>query len=167
MRRFYIYFGFETTLRIYNTFISIIIRRFYNISHLISYHVFNYLSSLSFNYNNVFGFILIILYSIQLISGLLLTVYYSSYYLYTFDSLFYIIFNVNYGYLIRLFHLMGSFLFIIFIYIHFLRSLYYIISFTSLNYSFYIIYLSGVFILLLSLAISFLGYSLIWGQMSY
>jgi ubiquinol-cytochrome c reductase cytochrome b subunit len=126
-----------------------------------------YLSNLGFNYNNIFGFILLMIFIFQFITGLLLTFYYSSNYFLSFYSIFYISFNVNFGWLIRLIHVIGSFLFIFIIYFHFIRSFWYIISFNYLYYSFYYIYLSGILILFLSLIISFLGYCLVWGQMSF
>jgi len=128
---------------------------------LFSNHVSFYLSSLTTSYNNVFGFILLSLLVIQFISGLLLSIYYSSYSSLSFSSVFYITFNVELGWLIRLLHVIGSFLFIFMLYFHFLRSFWYIISFTSFTSSFIIIYSSGVVILFLSLAISFLGYCLV------
>jgi len=136
-------------------------------STLFSNHVSMYLSNYGFNYNNIFGFILLLLFLIQFLSGILLTFYYSSYYSLSFYSIFYISFNVNFGWFIRLLHVVGSMLFIFFLYFHFIRSFWYIISFNTLYSSFYFIYLSGIIILFLSLAISFLGYTLYWGQMSF
>src|SRR6185503_8832668 len=86
-----------------------------------SNHVVFYLSSLLSNYNNVFGFILLFLLIIQFITGLLLSLYYSSFTNYSFYSIFYISFDVSFGFIIRLLHVIGSFMFIFLLYFHFLR----------------------------------------------
>ena len=150
---------------------------FIMINSLFNSHVYLYTSWLGVNYNNIFGFILFVLFIIQFITGLLLSFYYSSFISLSFNSIFYIIFDINLGYIFRLLHLIGSFLFIFFIYFHFLRYL--LLSVNSLQiyrtivYSsnfgrspFNLVYITGIIILFLSLIISFIGYCLIWGQMS-
>ena len=67
------------------------------IYNLFSNHSIYYLSNLGLNYTGVFGFILFFLFVIQFLSGIILTLYYSSYYSISFYSIFYITFNVNYG----------------------------------------------------------------------
>ena len=55
----------------------------------------------SMNYNNVFGFILFIIFIDQFISGLLLSCYYCDCYKIAFNSIIYIMTDVNLGWMIR------------------------------------------------------------------
>lgn len=129
-------------------------------------HVVMYVSWLGINLNNVFGFILFLLFVIQIITGILLSFYYSSSSFIAFESVYYLSFNVLYGFIIRFLHVIGSFACIYFLYLHLLRSLWYTINF-QLTSTFLYTYSSGLLILFLSLLVSFLGYCLCWGQMSY
>lgn len=119
------------------------------------------------NYNNVIGFLSFIIYVLQSISGLSLSCYYSDYYNIAFDSIIYIMTDVNIGWFIRFLHVIGASLSSSFIFIHLIRGLWIkfkIIYFDSvLNIS----RLSGLLLLSLSLVEGFLGYILLWGQMSY
>jgi ubiquinol-cytochrome c reductase cytochrome b subunit len=65
-------------------------------------HISYYVSYLGMNYNNVIGFFLFIIFVIQFVSGLLLSCYYSDYYNIAFDSIVYIMSDVNIGWFIRL-----------------------------------------------------------------
>jgi ubiquinol-cytochrome c reductase cytochrome b subunit len=65
-------------------------------------HISYYVSYLGMNYNNVIGFLLFIIFVIQFVSGLLLSCYYSDYYNIAFDSIVYIMSDVNIGWFIRL-----------------------------------------------------------------
>ena len=49
------------------------------------------------NYNNVIGFVLVVIFLIQSISGLILSSYYYNYYLIAFDALIYVMNDINYG----------------------------------------------------------------------
>jgi ubiquinol-cytochrome c reductase cytochrome b subunit len=103
---------------------------------------------------------------VQIVTGILLSFYYSSAPMLAFESVYYISFNVFYGWTVRLLHVVGSFLCIYLLYLHFLRAFYYTFSFILAS-SFLYVYASGLLILVLSLAVSFIGYTLCWGQMSY
>jgi len=129
-------------------------------------HVVLYISWLGVNMNNVYGFLLFMFFIIQIITGILLSFYYSSSSYISFESVYYLSFNVLYAFIIRFLHVVGSFLCIYFIYLHFLRSFYYTFNFI-LSSSFLYVYSSGLLIMVLSLLVSFLGYTLCWGQMSY
>jgi len=128
-------------------------------------HVVMYVSWLGINVNNIYGFFLFMLFVVQIITGILLSFYYSSSSYISFESVYYLSFNVLYGFIIRFIHVIGSFLCIYFLYMHLLRSLWYTINF-QLTSTFLYTYSSGLVILFLSLLVSFLGYCL-WGQMSY
>lgn len=104
---------------------------------------------------------------VQIITGLLLSLYYSSSSSISFSSIYYLSFDVSYGYIVRLVHVIGSFLCIYLLYAHFARSFYYSFNFSLLSHNFRAVYSSGLIILFLSLLVSFMGYCLVWGQMSY
>ena len=120
----------------------------------------NFPAPINLNYFWNFGSILVLILLIQVISGIFLSLNYSSNSLLSFDSVINIMKNINEGFYIRLFHIIGSSLFFLFIYLHLLKGLYY--------YSFKkeYVWMVGVVILLISMMISFIGYVLPWGQMS-
>lgn len=149
------------------TYISAITHVSFSITAVIfNNHVVMYVSWLGINVNNIYGFFLFMLFIVQIITGILLSFYYSSSSYISFESVYYLSFNVLYGFIIRFIHVIGSFLCIYFLYMHLLRSLWYTINF-QLTSTFLYTYSSGLVILFLSLLVSFLGYCLCWGQMSY
>ena len=117
------------------------------------------------NRSPLIGSILFINLIIQLLSGLLLSIYYNSYYLIAFNSVCHIIQDIESGWLIRVIHIIGSSLFMLFLLLHYIRGYYRI---NTINSGYAIIsYYIGLIILLLSLITSFIGYTSNWGQMSY
>ena len=74
------------------------------------------------NYSNVIGFLLFLVFILQFISGLLLSCYYSPFSTMAFDSVYYIMIDVNVGWLIRWLHCLGASLFMLFILIHWIRG---------------------------------------------
>ena len=66
------------------------------------------------NYSNVIGFLLFLVFILQFISGLLLSCYYSPFSTMAFDSVYYIMIDVNVGWLIRWLHCLGASLFLLF-----------------------------------------------------
>ncbi len=119
------------------------------------------------NYNNVIGFLLFIIFVIQFVSGLLLSCYYSDYYNIAFDSIVYIMSDVNIGWFIRFLHVIGVSLFILFIFIHLIRGIWIKFKIIYLDSVINIIWVTGLLLLSLSLIEGFIGYILLWGQMSY
>ena len=119
------------------------------------------------NRSPLIGSLLFINLIIQLLSGLLLSCYYNDYYLIAFNSVSHIIHDIESGggWLIRVIHIIGSSLFMLFLLLHYIRGYYRIVCINSGSpiISYYI----GYIILLLSLATSFIGYTSNWGQMSY
>jgi len=142
-------------------------------------HFTFYVSYLGMNYSNVIGFVIFLVFLLQFMSGILLSCYYSS--INAFSSVNYIMMDVIFGWFIRLFHVLGSSLFMVFILIHFWRGIWIRLkmkeqcSFIYLLVSYYyssildinLIWISGWIILVICLMNSFLGYVLCWGQMSY
>nr|YP_010534998.1 cytochrome b [Epinotia rubiginosana]UYA96965.1 cytochrome b [Epinotia rubiginosana] len=108
-----------------------------------------------------FGFLLGMCLTIQILTGLFLTMYYTANIEMAFYSVNYICRNVNYGWLIRTFHANGASFFFICIYIHIGRGIYY--ESFNLKYTWMI----GVIILFLLMGTAFMGYVLPWGQMSF
>ena len=75
-------------------------------------HYSLYISFLTFSYINILGFLLFIVFLLQLSSGILLSIYYNDFFTIAFDSLAFIIINVNNGWFIRILHVIGASLFI-------------------------------------------------------
>ena len=117
------------------------------------------------NYSNVIGFILIILFVFQVLSGLFPTIYYDCFYTIAFDSVIYIMHDINIGWFIRLYHCLGATLFNFFLLIHWIRGAW--IGFRIIETKIHSIWVSGWLILISTLINSFLGYILNWGQMSF
>lgn len=130
-------------------------------------HLNNYPSILIFSYINVLGFILFILYFIQVFTGILLSIYYNDFFIIAFDSVVALGINVNNGWFIRLLHVIGASLYIFFLYLHLIRAQWLKLKIIYVRYISWITYYIGVIILALSLLNGFLGYILCWGQMSY
>nr|YP_010733853.1 cytochrome b [Atteva charopis]WEG93576.1 cytochrome b [Atteva charopis] len=108
-----------------------------------------------------FGSLLGLCLTIQIVTGLFLTMYYTANIELAFYSVNYICRNVNYGWLIRTIHANGASFFFICIYLHIGRGIYY----ESFNLK--LTWLVGVIILFLLMATAFMGYVLPWGQMSF
>ena len=71
------------------------------------------MSFLTFSYINVLGFLLFIVFLLQLSSGILLSIYYNDFFTIAFDSIIAIIININNGWFIRILHVIGASLFIL------------------------------------------------------
>jgi quinol-cytochrome oxidoreductase complex cytochrome b subunit len=112
-----------------------------------------------YSFGSLAGFCLII----QIISGILLAMFYTPNSDLAFMSIEHIMRNINYGWLIRYTHSTGASLFFVIIYIHMLKNLYY----GTYNYPRNLVWQIGVIIYLLLIITAFLGYVLPWGQMSF
>nr|YP_001974577.1 cytochrome b [Rhagophthalmus ohbai]BAF52870.1 cytochrome b [Rhagophthalmus ohbai] len=108
-----------------------------------------------------FGSLLGACLTIQVITGLFLTMHYCPDITLAFNSVIHICRDVNYGWLIRTIHANGASMFFICIYIHVGRGLYYS------SYMYKKTWLIGVIILLTTMGTAFMGYVLPWGQMSF
>jgi quinol-cytochrome oxidoreductase complex cytochrome b subunit len=80
-----------------------------------------------------------------------------------FDSIEYIMRDVSYGWLIRYLHANGASFFFIVVYLHICRGLLYGSYIGKKEIAWNI----GVIIFFLMMATAFIGYSLVYGQMSY
>nr|ATN28861.1 cytochrome b [Lissoclinum sp. TIC-2013-079] len=113
------------------------------------------------NYFWNIGSLIGIFMGIQILSGLFLTMFYSSYIEQSFLSVVYIMNDVNMGIYIRFMHMNGASFCMALIYLHLGRGLYY------KGYYNYISWFLGVSLLLMTMAVAFFGYVLPWGQMSF
>ena len=108
-----------------------------------------------------FGFILSISIVVQVVSGFLLALYYNDVVVNSFNSVVYLILEVEFGYKLRFFHSTGARLLFFLIYVHIGRRVWF------KSYYFISVWNSGVVMFLLLIVVSFLGYVLPWGQMSF
>jgi ubiquinol-cytochrome c reductase cytochrome b subunit len=115
------------------------------------------------NYMWTFGAILTFCLGVQLITGIVLAMHYVPDTARAFDSIEHLMRNVNYGWLMRYTHAVGGSMFFIAVYLHIFRGLYY----GSYKAPREILWIIGVLIFLAMMATAFMGYSLVWGQMSF
>lgn len=123
---------------------------------LISNPTSKYLS-LAWNFGSLLGVSLVV----QLITGLLLTFYYSNEAGAAFASVDYICREVHYGWLIRILHVNGASLFFGLMFLHIFKNLFFA------RYRLRLVWIRGFVLLVLRMAIAFLGYVLPNAQMSY
>lgn len=102
-----------------------------------------------------------LVYTIQIIRGLVLSWFYHVGFEGGFDSVVWIIQDISRGWLIRFIHSSGVRIFLFIIYLHIVRGLIYG-RFKKTR-----VWVSGVFILLIRMGAAFLGYVLPWGSIRY
>ena len=115
------------------------------------------------NYLWAFGAILFYFLVVQLYSGIILAMHYAPNSAIAFESIEKLMRDTSYGWLMRYTHMVGASLFFFAAYIHFFRGLYY----GSYKAPREVLWMIGVAILLCMIATAFMGYSLVWGQMSF
>nr|AJT35535.1 cytochrome b [Phrixothrix hirtus] len=116
-------------------------------------------SNISYWWN--FGSLLGACLSIQIITGLFLSMFYCPNITLAFDSTINICRNINYGWMLRTIHSNGASIMFMFLYMHISRGLYY--SSFKMTKTWFM----GVMIFLMTMMIAFMGYILPWGQMSF
>ncbi len=110
-----------------------------------------------------FGGILTICLVVQIFTGIILAMHYVANTGLAFDSVESIMRDVNYGWLMRYTHAVGASMFFIAVYIHIFRGIF----FGSYKAPREVLWMIGVTILIVMIATAFMGYSLVWGQMSF
>jgi len=130
---------------------------------ILNNHAIDYPTPINFTYFNGYGFLLVLAFVIQIITGVFLAMHYAPHVDLAFASVEHIMRDVNNGWLMRYIHANGASFIFIFLYIHMARGLYYS-SYTSPRHW---LWITGVVIFLLSIITAFLGYVLPWGQMSF
>ena len=113
--------------------------------------------SYMWNFGSALGLIL----SLQILTGIILTIHYSPNITQAFTSVAHITRDVNIGWALRNIHANGASMFFVLIYIHILRGLIYI-SFKKAKP-----WMAGVTIYIATIATAFIGYLLPWGQMRF
>jgi len=125
------------------------------------------MSFLSFSYINILGFLPFIVFLLQLSSGILSSIYYNDFFTIASDPIIYIIININNGWFIRILHVIGASLFILFTFFHFIRAIWIKLKNIYIQFIAVVVIISGQIIFVLSMIEGFLGYLLSWGQMPY
>jgi ubiquinol-cytochrome c reductase cytochrome b subunit len=110
-----------------------------------------------------FGSLALLCLVIQIVTGVILAMHYTSDITLAFASVEHIMRDVNSGWLVRYMHSNGASMFFIVVYIHIFRGLFY----TSYVKPRELAWVLGVAILLLMIITAFMGYVLPWGQMSF
>lgn len=117
----------------------------------------------SLNYNWSFGFLSGVSLIIQIITGMFLALHYTPHTDFAFDSVEYIMREVNNGWFFRYAHSNGASFMFITVYAHTCRNIYYKTYVPPRD----VIWYSGIILLLMLMAIAFMGYVLPWGQMGF
>lgn len=115
------------------------------------------------NYFYNFGVLAGVALVVQIITGVVLAMHYAANTGLAFDSVEHIMRDVNSGWMIRYMHAVGASFFFIVVYVHIFRGLYY----GSYKPPREVLWLLGMVIYLLMMATGFMGYVLVWGQMSF
>lgn len=122
-----------------------------------------YLSPSNTSYFWNFGFLAFFFLLLQIITGIILAMFYNPSASLAYEIIMYINNEVYYGWWIRSLHANGASFFFFVVYLHMLRSIYY----GSFVFPRQFLWVSGVIIWVLMIATAFLGYVLPWGQMSF
>lgn len=126
-------------------------------------HMSEYYAPKNFNFWYYFGSLALVVFGIQVLSGIWLTMFYNPSSLEAFDSVEYIMRDIKYGWLIRYIHSTGASFFFLVVYLHIFRGMLY----GSYKKPRELLWIIGVIIFLCLLAECFFGYLLPWGNMSF
>lgn len=126
-------------------------------------HMSQYYAPKNFNIWYFFGSLALLVLVNQLVSGIWLAMSYKPSAVEAFNSVEYIMRDVNLGWLLRYLHSTGASAFFVVVYLHMFRAMLY----GSYKKPRELIWLLGMGIYLCLMAEAFLGYLLPWGQMSF
>lgn len=126
-------------------------------------HLAEYYTPKNFNFWYFFGSLAVLVLVLQFATGIMLTINYKPDAGLAFDSIEYIMRDVQWGWLMRYLHSTGASAFFIVIYLHMFRGLLY----SSYQKPRELIWIFGMLIFFCLMAEAFMGYLLPWGQMSY
>ncbi len=126
-------------------------------------HLARYYAPKNFNFWYYFGSLALMVLVLQIVTGIWLTMNYKPDATLAFNSVEYIMRDVNWGWLIRYMHSTGASFFFIVVYLHMFRGLIY----GSFKKPRELIWIFGMIIYVCLMAEAFMGYLLPWGQMSY
>jgi ubiquinol-cytochrome c reductase cytochrome b subunit len=125
--------------------------------------VSEYMAPKNFNFWYFFGSLALLVLVMQLLTGIFLTMFYKVGEGTAFDSVEFIMREVNYGWLLRYLHSTGASAFFLVVYLHMYRALLY----GSYKAPRELLWLFGMIIYLALMAEAFMGYVLPWGNMSF
>merc|ERR1712199_136047 len=125
-------------------------------------HLQSYPCPLQINFFWNLGFLLGVAIMLQIVTGIFLSLYYTSDINSAYFSVFFLIREVYYGWCLRYFHSSGASFVFFFLVLHLGRALFYGSYFFLSNTWF-----SGILLLFLLMAIAFMGFVLPFGQMSF
>lgn len=126
-------------------------------------HFAKYYAPKNFNFWYFFGVFSLLIFVNQILTGIWLTMNYEATTATAFESVEYIMRDVEMGWLLRYLHSTGASAFFIVVYLHMFRAMMY----GSYRKPRELVWLIGMVIYVLLIAEGFLGYVLPWGQMSY
>lgn len=126
-------------------------------------HIGEYYAPKNFNFWYYFGSLALFILVLQIVTGIFLTMNYKPDADMAFQSVEYIMRDVEWGWLIRYLHSTGASAFFVVIYLHMFRGLMY----GSFKQPRELIWIFGMLIYVVLMAEAFMGYLLPWGQMSY
>ncbi len=133
------------------------------LAHLWNSHMREYYAPKNFHFWYFFGSLALLVLVNQFATGIMLTINYKPDAALAFDSVEYIMRDVNWGWLIRYMHSTGASAFFIVVYLHMFRGLLY----GSFKHPRELIWIFGMLLFVALMAEAFMGYLLPWGQMSY
>lgn len=125
--------------------------------------VTEYYAPKNFNFWYYFGSLALVVLVLQLVTGIFLTMFYKPGEATAFDSVQFIMREVDWGWLIRYLHSSGASFFFIVVYLHMFRAFLY----GSYKPPRELLWLLGMLVYLALMAEAFMGYVLPWGNMSF
>jgi ubiquinol-cytochrome c reductase cytochrome b subunit len=126
-------------------------------------HMTEYYAPKNFNLWYYFGSLAILVLVNQIVTGIFLTMNYKTSALEAFNSVEYIMRDVEWGWLIRYMHSTGASLFFVVVFLHMFRG----IMYGSFKRPRELVWILGMLIFLVLMAEAFMGYVLPWGNMSF
>jgi ubiquinol-cytochrome c reductase cytochrome b subunit len=126
-------------------------------------HMTEYYAPKNFNLWYYFGSLALLVLINQIVTGIFLTMNYNPSAAGAFDSVEYIMRDVEWGWLIRYMHSTGASLFFVVVFLHMFRGIIY----GSFKKPRELVWLLGMLIFLVLMAEAFMGYVLPWGNMSF
>jgi ubiquinol-cytochrome c reductase cytochrome b subunit len=133
------------------------------VQEFIDTQLIGYFAPKNFNIWYYFGSLALVVLVMQLLTGIFLTMYYKPGEMTAFDSVEYIMREVDWGWLIRYLHSTGASFFFIVVYLHMFRALMY----GSYKAPRELLWIIGMLVYLALMAEAFFGYVLPWGNMSF
>jgi ubiquinol-cytochrome c reductase cytochrome b subunit len=122
-----------------------------------------YYAPKNFNIWYFFGSLALLVFVMQLVTGIFITMHYKPGEATAFNSVEYLMREVEYGWLLRYLHSTGASAFFIVVYLHMARAFLY----GSFKAPRELLWIIGMLIYLALMAEAFMGYVLPWGNMSY